>query len=105
MTLSPMVAEWAAAYKQEHGHGPTDTAVRIADKAYNLGIQMAERGCNDKQIGREPLPFSAFESASKAGIVGNTNAAICCANEIAQLLYDNYMIGYNCEKGAVSSDN
>ena len=63
-----------------------------------LSCQMAARGYNDKQIGREPLPFSTFEATARCIIAGTTAAAIKCANTVAELLHDSYMSGYNGEK-------
>ena len=58
--------------------------------SYELGIQMADRGHRDKQTGRDPLPLAIFENATRSIISEESN--------IAQLLYENYMIGYNGEK-------
>lgn len=93
-----IVNEWIAHFERENGRKPTDTAIRIASLSYDLGRQMADRGYNDAQCGYDPLPFSTFESAAKADIARDIQSAISCAHAIAQLLYDNYMIGYNGEK-------
>lgn len=93
--IPTIVNEWIAHFENETGHKPTDTAIRIASLSYELGRQMADRGHHDKQIGREPLPFSSFEAQARTIIAGTTDAAVKCANVVAQLLHDNYMIGYN----------
>lgn len=98
-TVPPVIVnEWIAHFEEETGRKPTDTAIRIASLAYELGHQMADRGYNDKQIGREPLPFSSFEATARSIIAGTTVAAVQCANTVAQLLHENYMIGYDGEK-------
>jgi len=92
--IPAIVNEWIAHFENETGRKPTDTAIRIASLSYELGRQMAGRGHHDKQIGREPLPFSSFEAQARTIIAGTTVAAVQCANNVAQLLHDNYMIGY-----------
>ncbi len=90
-----IVTEWIAYFENETGRKPTDTAIRIASLSYEMGRQMADRGHNDKQIGREPLPFSTFESTARSIIAGTTMAAVQCANTVAQLLHEKYMSGYD----------
>lgn len=96
--IPAVVHEWVVHFETETGRKPTDAAIQIASLSYELGRQMADRGYNDKQIGREPLPFSSFEAAARSIIAGTTVAAVQCANTVAQLLHDNYMIGYDGEK-------
>lgn len=98
-TATPAVVnEWVEHFEKEMGHKPTDTSIRIASLAYELGRQMEDRGYNDKQAAREPLPFSSFEAVARSIIAGTTVAAVQCANTVAQILHENYMIGYNGEK-------
>ena len=54
---------------------------------------MADRGYNDKQNGRDPLPISAIEAVTKLVISGTGKEDVGFANTIAKLLYENYMIG------------
>lgn len=98
--IPTIVNEWIAHFENETGHKPTDTAIRIASLSYELGLQMADRGHTDQQTGRDPLPFSSFEAAARSIIAGTTVAAVQCANTVAQLLHDNYMIGYSGKKEA-----
>ena len=93
-----VVNEWIAHFENETGRKPTETAIQIASLAYELGRQMADRGYNDQQANREPLPFSTFEAQARSIIAGTTVAAVQCANTVATLLHDNYMIGFNGEK-------
>ena len=95
-TIAPtVVSEWVEHFEKEMGRKPTDTSIRIASLSYELGHQMADRGYSDKQAAREPLPFSTFEATARSIIAGTTVAAVQCANTVAQLLHENYMIGYN----------
>lgn len=93
-----IVTEWVEHFERETGHKPTDAAIQIASLAYKLGRKMADRGYNDKQAAREPLPFDIFEATAGTIIAGTTVAAVQCANTVAQLLHGCYMIGYNGEK-------
>lgn len=93
-----IVTEWVKHFEKETSHKPTDTAIQIASLAYELSRQMANRGYNDKQAARDPLPFSSFEATARSIIAGTTVAAVQCANTVAQLLHENYMIGYDGEK-------
>ena len=53
-TIPVSVREWIENFTAETGHRPADTTIRIASLSYELSCQMAARGYNDKQIGREP---------------------------------------------------
>lgn len=97
-TIPTIVSDWIAHFEKEEGHKPTDTTIQIVSLAYEMGCQMADRGYSDKQIGREPIPFSTFEAAARSIIAGTTVAAIQCANIVAELIHEQYMIGYNGEK-------
>lgn len=99
ITIRPtIVNEWIVHFEKEVGRKPTETAIQIAYLSYELGFQMKERGCSDRLMGREPLPFSVFEAITRSIIAGTTVAAVKCANTVAQLLFDDYMIGYSGEK-------
>ena len=67
-----------------------ENASRITSIAHELGVQLADYGYNHKQTGRDPLSLAVFENATSF-IIGEEN-------NIAQLLYENYMIGYNGER-------
>lgn len=93
-----VVKEWADHEEKESGRRPSDTAIHIASLSYELGRQMADRGYQDKLSGHEPLPFASFEAMARSVIVCTNAPAVKLANTVAELLHDNYMIGYAGEK-------
>lgn len=104
-TVPPaIVNEWIAHFEKETGRKPADTYIRIASLSYELGRQMADRDYKDKESGRKPLPFSSFKVTARSIIAGTTVAAVQCANTVARLLHENYMIGFNGEKEVVDSE-
>lgn len=93
-----VIKEWADYMEMEEGKRPSETSIRIASLAYELGRQMADRGYQDKMSGCDPIPFSSFEAMARSIIVCTNAPAVKMANTVAELLYDNYMIGYTGEK-------
>ena len=93
-----VIKEWADYEEKESGHRPSDTAIHIASLSYELGRQLADRGYQDKLSGQSALPFSSFEAMARSIIVCTNAPAVKMANTVAELLYDNYMIGYTGEK-------
>lgn len=96
-TLAPtpaIVNEFVECFERGEGRKPTETAIRVASLAYELGLQMGERGHYDREKEREPLPLSSFEAISRSIVASTTPAALKLANVVAKLLYENYMCGY-----------
>lgn len=98
MEVPEVVKELADYEEKESGRRPSDTAIHIASLSYELGRQIADRGYQDKLSGQRALPFSSFEAMARSIIVCTNAAAVRMANTVAELLHDNYMIGYNGEK-------
>lgn len=101
---SAIVDELTAHFEVESGRKPTDRELQIAYRSYELGRKMADRGYNDQQNGRDPLPVSAIEAVTKLVITGTSKEDVVFANTIAKLLHENYMIGYNGEKEDVADE-
>lgn len=93
-----VVKEWADHMEKEEGERPSETSIRIASLSYELGRRMADRGYQDKLSGQSALPFSSFEAMARSIIVCTNAPATRLANVVAELLHDNYMIGYTGEK-------
>lgn len=68
---------------------------RTYSLAFELGLQMADLGHSDNRSGNTSLPFSCFEAAAKRILTGTGAADALSISTVAQLLQDNYMIGYN----------
>lgn len=67
MTLSPMVAEWAADYEQEHGNKPNELVLQIAEHILKVGKMLTELGRKDAQQGKSAYPADVFpELVAKA---------------------------------------
>lgn len=93
-----VVKEWADHMEKEEGERPSETSIRIASLSYELGCQMTDRGYQDKLSGQSALPFSSFEAMARSIIVCTNAPATRLANVVAELLHDNYMVGYTGEK-------
>lgn len=91
MTLSPVVAEWAAIYEQEYGRQPCAQALQIAEHIEKVGILLREQGHRDAQISThshiDEIPMlvkKAFPNTPSNEIV----------QEIAGVWQSSYMKGY-----------
>ena len=60
MNLSPIVAEWAATYEQEHGCKPADLVLQIAEHILKVGEMLTNLGQKDAQEGKTPYPADVF---------------------------------------------
>ena len=90
MTLSPMVAEWVAAYEQEHGHKPADLVLQIAEHILKVG-KMFDVGYEKIMLLYTPLTYEradvintyvyrrGMENAqwSYSAAVGFFNSVVC----------------------------
>ena len=66
MNLSPMVAEWAATYEQEHGCKPADLVLQIAEHILRVGEMLTNLGKKDAQEGKTPYPADVFQALAKS---------------------------------------
>ena len=93
MTLSPMVAEWVAAYEQEHGHKPADLVLQIAEHILKVGKMLTERGRKDALDGVQPYPAAFFQMLAAKAFQRNESHETTQA--ISDLWQSDYIDGYN----------
>ena len=62
MSLSPMVAEWVAAYEQEHGYKPAELVRQMAGHIAKFGRKLRDSGNTDALEGCTARHREAFES-------------------------------------------
>ena len=98
MNLSPMVAEWAAAYEQENGHKPEKLVLEIAEHIMKVGGMLTKQGQEDAQKSKPPRPAETFPAlVEKVFRMGEDSETVQIVAEVWQL---DYMKGYR-KGGAV----
>lgn len=100
MTLSPMVAEWLAAYEKEHGCKPADLVLQIAEHILSVGEMLANLGQKDAQEGKTPYPANVFPALVLRAFRMDVDEDHETVQAVADLWQTNYMNGYE-EGGAV----
>ena len=96
MNLSPLVAEWVAAYEQEHGRKPTETTVHIA----KVGAALQEQSAKDAREGRKQYRSEEFLALVCWAFRMSESEDREFVASIAELWEIDYLEGYQ-EGGAV----
>lgn len=99
MTLSPMVAEYIAAYEQEFGQRPDDMVLRVIEHVIKVGKSLTELGKKDAQAGETARTAEAFPSLVRKAFHLDQDEQHGMVDEVADLWRSNYMAGYR-EGGA-----
>lgn len=87
----PLLMELQNLYEAEYGKKPTPKEQRLMDATYQIGIKLAEMGRRHKKEGHEPISKSEIQKLA-AGIAHTE-----FRNIITQLMYEDYIYGYNDE--------
>lgn len=95
MTLSPMVAEWVAAYEQEHGCKPADLVLQIEEHILKVGKMLTNLGQKDAQEGKTPYPADIFPALVLKAFGNDISKHPDTVQAIADLWQSDYMDGYN----------
>ena len=95
MTLSPMVAEWVAAYEQEHGCKPADLVLQIAERILKVGKMLTNLGQKDAQEGKTPYPADVFLALVIKAFRMDVDEDHDTVQAVADLWQSDYMDGYN----------
>lgn len=95
MTLSPTVTERAEAYEQEHGHKPSDLALRIAEHILKVGKMLTNLGQKDAQDGKTPYPADVFPALVVKAFRLDVDEDHETVQAVADLWQSDYMDGYN----------
>lgn len=95
MTLSPMVAEWAEAYEQEHGHKPADLVLQIAEHILKVGKMLTNLGQKDAQEGKTPYPADVFPALVIKAFRMDVDEDHKTVQAVADLWQSDYMDGYD----------
>lgn len=95
MTLSPMVAEWVAAYEQEHGRKPDDLVLQIAEHILKVGKMLTNLGQKDAQEGKTPYPADVFPTLVIKAFRMDVDKDHETVQAVADLWQSDYMDGYN----------
>lgn len=95
MSLSPMVAEFAATYEHEHGHKPAELVLQIAEHILKVGAMLREQGRKDAQSAQKPHRVETF--AELAQYAFHNRLGEETAQAIGDLWRDEYMEGYQIE--------
>lgn len=95
MTLSPMVAEFAADYEQEHGCKPAELVLQIAEHILNVGKMFTELGKKDAQQGKIAYPADVFPALVVKAFRMDADEDHEMVHVVADLWQSDYMDGYN----------
>lgn len=101
MTLSPVVAEWVAAYEQEHGQRPSETSIQIAEQIRNVRKMFAELGRKDAQQSKNAYPADVFPALVVKAFRLNVDEDHETVQAVADLWQSDYMDGYNTGEESV----
>ena len=95
MTLSPMVAEWAADYEQEHGNKPNELVLQIAEHILKVGKMLTELGRKDAQQGKSAYPADVFPALVVKAFRLDVDEDHETVQSVADLWQSDYMAGYD----------
>lgn len=95
MKLSPIVAEWAEAYEQKHGHKPAELLVQIAEHIVKVSDMLRELGEKEAQEGKKPYPADVFPAMAAKAFRLDPAKDLETVQAVADLWRDDYMDGYN----------
>ena len=98
MTLSPMVAKWAAAYEQEYGERPPELSLQIAEHINKVGERLTEQGRKDAQAGDYAYSTKIFQALVIKVFGEGIKKHPSTVQAVADLWRSDYMDGYNEEK-------
>lgn len=98
MNLSPVVAEWAEAYEQKHGHKPAELVLQVAEHIAKVSDMLRERGREDAQKGKKAPYADNFPLLVVKAFRLDLNTDHDMVQAIADLWRDDYMDGYNAWK-------
>lgn len=99
MTLSPMVAKWAAAYEREYGHKPSKQVLRITEHLQKVCEMLKERGQKDAQQGKGAYPANVFPAMAAKAFRLDMEEDQETVQAVADLWQAYYMKAYNSVKG------
>lgn len=95
MTLSPMVAEWVAAYELEHGCKPADLVLQIAEHIEKVCKILYEQGQNDAQQRKCAHPADFFTDLVIKAFGNDISKHPDTVQAVADLWQSDYIDGYN----------
>lgn len=87
----PLLMELQNLYEAEYGKKPTPKEQRLMDATYQVGMKLVEMGRRHKKEGHEPISKNEIQKLV-AGIAHTE-----FRNKIIQLMYEDYIFGYNHE--------
>ena len=94
MILSPMVAELAAAYKQEHGHEPTERALQVSEHIEKVSRELTSLGRKNAQEDKKAYSADDFMALAAKTFHLDPEKDHETVQTIAGLWQSNYMDGY-----------
>lgn len=98
MKLSPLVAEWAEAYEQKHGHKPAELLIQVAEHITKVSDMLRERGRADAQQSKTAYPADTFPRLVVKAFRLELDTDHDMVQAVADLWHDDYMDGYNAWK-------
>lgn len=94
MSVSPMVAEWVAAYEREHGRMPAEASVNIAEYIEKTGSMLQMWGAEDARNGTEPSRSETFSALVRQIFRLGEGKYPEAVQAVAELWETDYLEGY-----------
>lgn len=98
MSMSSMVAKWAAFYEQECGHGPSEPALRIAEHIQKVGKTLTELGKKDAKKREKPYSADAFRELAAKAFRLDPDKNYKTVRAVADVWMSDYLRGYKGEE-------
>lgn len=100
MNSSPTITECAAIYEQEHGHKPSELAIRVANHIDQVRNRLRKQGQDDARKGMRAYPADFFPALVAKAFRLDVDEDHETVQAVADLWRSNYMDGYNTGKGS-----
>ena len=97
MTLSPIVAEWAAAYAQETGKQPCEKSLQLAERIEKVCKMLNELGQKDAQQSKCAHPADFIPALVIKAFGMDISKHPDTVQAVADLWQSDYMDGYKSQ--------
>lgn len=94
MNISPMVAQWVAAYERENGKPPAAASVKIAEHIEKMGAMLQKQGTEDARNGTESNGSGTFRALVRQCFRLGEDEHPDAVQEVAELWEADYLEGY-----------
>ena len=100
MNLSPTIVKCAAIYEQDHGHNPSELAIRVVNHIDQEGNRLRKQGQDDARKGMKAYPADYFQALAVKAFRMDVDEDHETVQAVADLWQSDYMDGYNTGEGS-----